>query len=143
MKQFFLFLSLFILTTTAAMAQKDDETVHQLVDIMPVLASCAGSQVDAESQRCSQLAIIKHLRDNIKLTQAEMEAGIAGTIHVSFVVTKEGRASQPTIDKGISPGIDQSVKDAVLTLPAFEAGRLHAKPVNTRLAIPIKLSPAN
>jgi len=134
-----IFLSLMLVPVFGLSAQSDD-TVHQFVDIMPVLASCASKASDSEAQRCSQLAIIEHLRQNMKLTKAEVENGVQGTVLVSFVVSKDGRATQPNIERGISPDLDQSVKDAVLTLPAFEAGRLHAQPVNTRLSVPMKVS---
>jgi TonB family protein len=132
-----LFISLGL--TMAAMAQSDE--LETLVDMMPALKSCDNLELDAERQRCTQLSLMEFLRNHIVLTQEEKLAGLNGLVMVSFTVTKEGRATDPTIEKSLSPGVDKSVMDAVGKFPEFAPGMKDGKAVNVRLKIPMRIDP--
>jgi TonB family protein len=84
-----------------------------------------------------QKALMEALWKNITYPADAMEKGIQGKVIVRFVVTKEGKAIQPTISKGLYPSIDNEVLKAINKIPAFLPGKVAGKPVSVWYAVPI------
>jgi len=62
---------------------------------------------------------------------------IEGKVTVRFIITKEGKAVQPSIIKGLLPSLDAEVIKAISKLPKFVPGKNSGVPVNVWYALPI------
>lgn len=62
---------------------------------------------------------------------------IEGKVTVRFIITKEGKAVQPSIIKGLLPSLDAEVIKAINRLPKFIPGKNSGVPVNVWYALPI------
>jgi periplasmic protein TonB len=87
-------------------------------------------------------AMQKWLQANLKYPQLEKEANISGTVHLEFIVDKEGKISEVKILKGVSggPGLDKEALRVVKLMPAWKPGKMNGRPVIVRYRIPIKFS---
>lgn len=86
-------------------------------------------------------AMDKFLNDNITYPQEAQDNGSEGTVFVDFVVTKEGnvRDVHATDESGVN--MDQALRDEavrlVVSMPRWNPGRQHGKPVPVKYSIPI------
>jgi periplasmic protein TonB len=87
-------------------------------------------------------AMNKWLMSNLTYPQIESDAQITGTVHVEFVVNKEGEISELKLLKGVSggPGLEKEALRVLKLMPKWKPGRMNGKPVNVRYHIPIRFS---
>jgi TonB family protein len=62
-----------------------------------------------------------------------------GRVFVQFVITKEGKVSQPQITKGLRADVDSAVVAATRKLPAFTPGKHSGWAVPVRVTLPISI----
>jgi TonB family protein len=62
-----------------------------------------------------------------------------GRVFVQFVVTKEGKVSQPQIAKGLRADVDSAVVAATRKLPPFTPGKHSGWAVPVRIMLPIPI----
>jgi TonB family protein len=62
-----------------------------------------------------------------------------GRVFVKFVVTKEGKVSQPQIAKGLRADVDSAVVAATRKLPAFTPGKHSGWAVPVSVTLPISI----
>ena len=87
-----------------------------------------------------EAALGKFLHDNIKYPQMARESGIAGTVYLTFVVSKTGQISDVKLLRGIGGGCDEEAIRVVKTMPSWIAGRQRGKPVPVQFNLPIKFT---
>lgn len=63
-----------------------------------------------------------------------------GRVFVQFVVTKEGKVSQPQIAKGLRADVDSAVVAAARKLPTLTPGRHGGWAVPVRITLPISIA---
>ncbi len=61
---------------------------------------------------------------------------IQGTVHVLFIVDKDGRVTEPKVQKSDNPAFDASALTAIKRW-RFEAGKKNGQPVPFRMRVPI------
>lgn len=61
---------------------------------------------------------------------------IQGTVHVLFIVDKDGRVTEPKVQKSDNPAFDAAALNAVKRW-RFEAGKKNGQPVPFRMRVPI------
>ena len=79
-----------------------------------------------------------YIEGSMTYPQMAIENSISGTVYVSFVVNKKGEYAELTIMRGVDPSLNQAVLDAIRKAPKWKAGEQRGKPVDVRMAIPIK-----
>ena len=86
--------------------------------------------------------MIKFIQKNLIYPMLEKEAGIQGTVYVSFVIDKEGKVNDVKIMRGISggPGCDKEAIRVVKSMPSWKAGKQSGRPVQVQFNLPIKFS---
>lgn len=83
-------------------------------------------------------ALYAWLAKNVKYPQWAKDAGIEGTVHVSFIIDQYGRVSQPEILRGIGGGCDEEVINAINRMPVWQPARQGDQAVNLRMKLPVK-----
>jgi protein TonB len=85
-------------------------------------------------------ARLNFLRNNIKYPQMAREAGIQGTVYVSFVVEKDGSVTQVKILRGIGGGCDEEAIRVTRMMPKWKSGKQRGKEVRVSYNMPIKFT---
>ncbi|HET9486508.1 MAG TPA: TonB family protein [Chryseosolibacter sp.] len=83
----------------------------------------------------------EHLQSNITYPSTAKEAGIGGTVHVEFVVSKDGSLSDFKVIKSVEPALDAEALRVIRDLPPWKPGTQNGRPVNVRFVIPISFNP--
>ncbi len=84
-------------------------------------------------------ALMKFIGERIIFPEFEKSNGISGVIYMTFVVTKEGKVSAITVERGIKggPGFEEEARRVLSLLPAWIPGRNNGYPVNVQFTLPI------
>ncbi len=77
------------------------------------------------------------IQQDVVYPELAKRAGIEGTVIVIAYVDKTGRISKAEVARGIGGGCDEAAVDAVMK-NKFTPGMQRGKPVNVKVAIPIK-----
>lgn len=80
----------------------------------------------------------KFLEDNLRYPQMAREAGIQGTVFVTFVVERDGSVTDVRILRGIGGGCDEEAVRVVSMMPRWEPGRQRGQPVRVQFNMPIR-----
>jgi TonB family protein len=105
-------------------AKKADGKIYEKVEQMPAFPG-------------GQMALFNYLCKNVKYPPKAEANGIQGRVIVTFVITKEGKVTNPKINKSIDPSLDAEALRVVNTLPNWIPGRKAGKAVNVKYTIPI------
>jgi protein TonB len=69
--------------------------------------------------------------------QAAVERKLRGTVHLTFVVEKDGSVSNITVIKGVDPLLDDEAVSAISQSPKWTPGLQRGLPVRVRFTIPL------
>jgi len=83
---------------------------------------------------------IKFLTENVKFPTMAREAGIQGTVFVTFVVSRSGKISNVKILRGIGGGCDEEAIRVVKLMPDWKPGKQNGQSVPVQFNMPIKFS---
>ena len=83
---------------------------------------------------------VKFLRNNIRFPQMAREAGIQGTIYVTFVVSRSGKISNVKILRGIGGGCDEEAIRVIKMMPDWKPGKQNGQAVPVQFNMPIKFT---
>ena len=83
-------------------------------------------------------ARLRFLRDNLRYPQIAREAGIQGTVFVTFVVERDGSVTDVRVIRGIGGGCDEEALRVVRAMPRWEPGRQRGQPVRVQFNMPIR-----
>ena len=80
---------------------------------MPKLAECA-QEDNVQADRCTQMTVISTVLDEVVYPEVAKEAGIEGTVYVSFIIEKDGSVNEVTaLRVGDSPEALTLTEEAV------------------------------
>lgn len=85
-------------------------------------------------------ALFSYLSKNIRFTEEAKAINLDGTVHVSFVVWKDGSIRDVQILRGLGAGLDEIVIQVIQGMPDWNPGMQHGKNVNVRYRIPVKFN---
>jgi len=83
-------------------------------------------------------ARLKFLRDNIAYPKVAMEAGIEGTVTLSFVVEPDGRITNVEVLRGRAPSLDEEAVRVAKKMPKWTPGKQRGRAVRARFRMPIR-----
>ncbi len=83
-------------------------------------------------------ARLRYLHDNLRYPQMAREAGIQGTVFVTFVVERDGSVTDVRILRGIGGGCDEEAIRVVRNMPRWQPGRQRGQPVRVQFNMPIR-----
>lgn len=83
-------------------------------------------------------ALYKYLASKARYTQLAREVNIQGTVHIEFVIEKDGSVSNVTLRRGIGGGLDEVALEAVRSMPDWTPGKQRSVPVRVSMVVPFK-----
>lgn len=108
--------------------EPDEELVETIFDIV------AESAEPYEGMN----AFLRGIGKKIKYPSQARKMGIEGTVHVQFVIEKDGSLTQVKVIRGIGGGCDQEAIRVVSMSKAWKPGHNRGRPVRQRMVLPIK-----
>lgn len=85
---------------------------------------------------------ITFLKSNIKYPKAAIENQVQGSVHVSFVIEKDGNLRNAKIERSLGYGTDEEAIRILKLSPKWKPGFENGKSVRTIYRIPILFKPA-
>jgi protein TonB len=85
-------------------------------------------------------ALMKYLATNIVYPKQAREAGIKGTVYVTFVIEPDGSVSSVVSLRGVPGGCTEEAERVVKSMPDWEPGKQRGKAVRVRLNLPVKFN---
>jgi protein TonB len=82
----------------------------------------------------------KYLADNIQYPINAQKNEIEGTVHVSFLINKNGEVVDIKIYKGVNVDLNNEALRVIGNMPNWNPGLFDGKPVNVSFSLPIKFS---
>ncbi len=83
-------------------------------------------------------AMYKFLRDNMRYPTMAREAGIQGTVFVTFVVERDGAITNVEVIRGIGGGCDEEAIRVVRNMPKWNPGKQRNQPVRVQFNLPVR-----
>ena len=88
-------------------------------------------------------ALYRWLKKNLRYPAQAEDAGITGTVHVQFVVSKDGSIKDVKIGRSVESSLDKEAERVVKLMPKWRPGKQRGKPVNVRYQLPITFRRGN
>ena len=105
--------------------KKDKDGVYTTPEVMPAYPG-------------NNDALANYINTNLQYPEQAIDNNVEGTVHVQFVVDKNGNVSDvKTIGNKLGYGLDEEAVTVVSKLPKWTPGKVNGKNVNTRVTIPI------
>ena len=122
MKKFYLVLIVFTALLSGLSAQqKDDKGIYLTAEKMPAIKG--GMSTIGKKIRCPKIA---------------REMGIQGVVYVGFVVTSEGKISEPKVLRSLAKPLDQEALRLITEDVKFTPGNHQGNAVPVRMVLPIR-----
>ena len=83
------------------------------------------------------LALRKHIAENVKYPEIAKENGLSGKVFVQFVINQKGEVENVKIARGVDPALDKEAIRVVQNLPKWKPGSQRGKPVRVSYTVPI------
>ena len=132
-----LFLLVFLFTGTVTLMAQEGVTLKQsktlkLEEVPPTWPGCTGSI--NQKNNCLRQKLANHAVKNMKFAKDHKQGA---KIIVDMVINKEGK---PVIKKveGGTPGMQQSVKNAILSMPQIKPGNIGGTAKESKLTLPFQ-----
>jgi protein TonB len=119
-----------------------EEQIFTIVEDMPAFSGCEKISNKSERDACTTQKIYKFLGDVQNYPEIAREAGIMGTVYISFVVSKEGKVGTVQVLKGVAGGamLDKEAVRMISSLPKFTPGKQRGKAVPVKYTLPVKFT---
>jgi periplasmic protein TonB len=82
--------------------------------------------------------IKSHIARNLDYPEMAKEAGVQGTVYVSFVVDENGNVTNTKVVKDIGFGCGDAALDAVKSLCKWKPGKMGGRSVRVLFNLPVK-----
>ena len=103
-----------------------DDKVYEVCEQMPIYEG-------------GDAALLKYLRENLKLPEEYKERGIQGRMVVGFIVEKDGSLTNVKVLRAVDIAIDAEVLRVVKGMPKWIPGRHNGQRVRVRYLLPIHI----
>lgn len=110
-----------------AKEEVEEEKIFTIVEQMP---SFPGGET----------AMMKYLANNIKYPPIAKDAGIEGTVYVTFVVDENGKVRDVKVLRSIGGGTDEEAIRVVQNMPTWSPGKQRGKAVKVQYNLPIRFT---
>lgn len=81
--------------------------------------------------------MLRFISKNIKYPADARENNISGTVHISFVVDKEGDIKNIELLRGIGGGCEEEAIRVLKTMPRWKPGKQNGQAVNVQYKLPV------
>jgi periplasmic protein TonB len=87
-----------------------------------------------------EATLYDYLSKNISYPRIALEAGISGTVYVTFVVEKDGSITNVQLLRGIGGGCDEEALRVVKNMPTWTPGKQRNVPVRVQFNFGVKFT---
>jgi protein TonB len=87
-----------------------------------------------------QEALFKYLGSNTKYPQMARDAGIQGTVFLTFVIGPDGKVKDVKVLRGIGGGCDEEAIRVVKSMPSWKPGKQRGKSVSVQYNLPYRFT---
>ena len=112
-------------TTSALSSTNEEEHIYTIVEDMPQFPG-------------GKEALKAYFKENLVIPDAARDAKKQGTVYVTFVVDKSGKATDAKILSGIGYGCNEEAIRAVLAMPNWRPGKQKGRLVKVQYNLPVK-----
>ena len=127
---------LFVMMASGTAAQ-----VLREADQMPYFPGCEHhAEGSTEKRQCSNRSVIAFISNYLEYPEAAKQAGVEGTVYVSFVVEKNGAVTQPQLLRDIGNGCGEAALEVVERMPAWEPAQNGKEKVAVQMNLPVKFA---
>jgi len=113
-------------TGGTGIAPAEDKTIHDTFGLEFMPEPIGGTS-----------AWVKFLSKNLRFPAQAQEAGKGGRVFVSFVIEKDGRLSDFSVQKGAGHGMDEEALRVLKLAKPWKPGMQNGQPVRVRYVIPL------
>lgn len=85
-------------------------------------------------------ALMKYLGKNTKYPAIAKDAGIQGTVYVTFVLNEDGSVTDVKVLRSIGGGCDEEAIRVVKSMPKWQPGKQNGKNVKVQYNLPIRFT---
>jgi len=85
-------------------------------------------------------ALFAFIKKNVRYPDEARMNDISATVFVTFIVNKQGKVTNPDVERLVGFGLDEEALRVISLLPDWEPGKQNGKPVSVYLTIPIKFT---
>ena len=118
-------------TEVQAPVQREEEVVEeQIFTIVEDMPAYPGGELEMR----------KYLGKSSKYPQMALDAGIQGTVFLTFEVDKDGKIKDVKVLRGIGGGCDEEAIRVVKAMPQWSPGKQRGKPVRVQFNLPVKFT---
>lgn len=105
----------------------DEDVIFMVVEDMPEFPG-------------GELELRKYIQKNVVYPEMAKEAGVEGTVYVTFVVGRDGKVRNVKVARGIPGGksCDKEAVRVVESMPAWTPGKQRGKAVSVNYTLPVK-----
>lgn len=107
------------------------------VEIMPHFQNCIDVLDRKHQEECTNMEIIRIVAKNAHYPSHLRDAGIQGTVYVSFVIDRKGEVTDVKVQRGVHKGLDKEAVKAVKSLPTFIPGEQQGKKQRVVYNLPV------
>ena len=102
----------------------EDNTIYKYVEKWPEFPG-------------GESALLTFLKSNLEYPKLAKDIHLTGTVHVSFIVWKDGTIRNIDIMRGIGSGCDEEVIRVINKMPTWNPGIQGGQKVNVSFHIPV------
>ncbi len=111
-------------------------------EVKQTLKSSSGREVQSSAQEMprfpgGEAELMKYVGMNLKYPQEAMKAGKEGRVVVKFVVSADGKVTDPQIVRSVDKQLDDEALRVISSLPDFIPGKIDGKPVSVWYTMPV------
>lgn len=79
----------------------------------------------------------RFLADNLRYPASAKQAGVSGTVFITFVIEPDGKVNDAGVLRGVNKVLDEEALRVIRIMPDWVPGKQHGKAVKVRFTIPV------
>lgn len=121
-------------------AANSSEEIFKVVEEMPRFPGCEdAANLSREARNnCATRKMLEFIYNNIRYPAQAREAGIEGTVVISFIVETDGSITEPKTARDIGGGCGDEALRVVNLMPRWIPGKQQGQPVRTQFNLPVR-----
>ena len=104
--------------------EKDEQQIFVIVEDMPEFPG-------------GELALLKWIAKSVKYPTLAQENGVAGRVHLNFVINETGGIDNIIVTRGVDPYLDREAVRVIKQMPKWKPGKQRGKAVKVSFSLPI------
>ena len=104
--------------------ETDEQQIFVIVEDMPEFPG-------------GELALLKWIAKSVKYPTLAQENGVAGRVHLNFVINETGGIDNIIVTRGVDPSLDREAVRVIKQMPKWKPGKQRGKAVKVSFSLPI------